>query len=549
MRGGLAAAMLATLALAASSAPAAGAWEDHGSGSAYSGATSMPSGNAPTATVSGRNVSLSWSASSGTVPVDGYVVRRYDAGGAQHSVGADCSGTVPGLSCTEHAVAPGNWRYTVAPARLDWHGAESSESSPITVGAPTLALDSSSASSLPTTLTGQITDFISGEAVSFRLDDPSTGTPLSGSITPSPVPGSGAASVSVTVPSGTANGSHTIYAVGDQGDTAGAPLTVAVPTTISTSAWDVRDASSGAESNQSEPHAFATDNRTATSGGLLSVFNTSRYLQFDLDSPLQGGLGVSGASFNFNFAAAGAGQTTCFYFEVRRASTGTVIGTHGSTGSPVACQTGTALNATTTPLPEVASSDIADDLRVRVFVDNSLLGGITRDLATVSGTAAGTGFTLYETSITDATGLTPTTTPWGLAAGGDGAFYQSAASWPTAFGASRYLKLIFPSYVPSGAPVNGVTFVHSYRSGTLGTTCVYFEVFSGPSLIGTHGSAASPLSCNGSTSSYVTDTVLLPEVDTAAIANGVTVKMYVRNSSGLSASQHDRAELQITYIP
>jgi hypothetical protein len=541
--------MLAIMVLVASSAPAAAAWNDQGSGSAYSGAKSMPAGNAPTAIVSGRNVSLTWPASSGAVPVDGYIVRRYNTSGAQQAIGADCSGTVSGLSCTEHAVPAGDWRYTVTPAHLNWRGGESAQSSPVTVGAAALTLDSSSTSSLPATLTGQITNFISGQTVTFRLDNPTSGAALSGSITPSPVPGDGIASVSVTLPSGTANGPHTIYAIGDQGDTASAPVTVSVPTTISTSAWDVRDASSGTETNQSEPHAFANDNRTATSGGLLSVFNTSRYLQFDLNAPLQGGLGVSGASFNFNFAAAAAGQTTCFYFEVRRASTGAVIGTHGSSGSPVACQTGTTLSATTTPLPEVTNSGTADDLRVRVFVDNSLLGGITRDLATVSGTAAGTPFTLYETSLTDATGLTPTTTPWGLAAGGDGAFYQSAASWPSAFGASRYLKLTFPSYVPSGAPVNGVTFVHSYRSATLGTTCVYFEVYSGPSLIGTHGSAANPLSCNGSTSSYVTDTVALPEVNTAAIANGVTVKMYVRNSSGLSASQHDRAELQITYVP
>ncbi|MGH2976077.1 MAG: hypothetical protein ACRDLL_14600, partial [Solirubrobacterales bacterium] len=486
--------------------------------------------------------------SSGAVPVDGYVVRRYDIGGIQQAIGAACSGTVSGLSCTEHAVPAGTWRYTVTPAHLNWRGGESPQSSPVAVGAAALTLDSSSTSSLPATLTGQITNFISAQAVTFRLDSPS-GTALSGSITPSSVPSNGAATVSVTLPSGTTNGPHTIYATGDQGDTASAPVTVAVPTTISTSAWDVRDASSGAESNQSEPHAFANDGRTATSGGLLSVFNTSKYLQFDLNSPLQGGLGVSGASFNFNFAAAAAGQTTCFYFEVRRASTGTVIGTHGSSGSPVACQTGTTLSATTTSLPEVTSSDIADDLRVRVFVNNSLLGGITHDLATVSGSAAGTPFTLYEASLTDATGLTPTTTPWGLAAGGDGAYYQSAASWPAAFSSSRYLKLTFPSYVPSGAPVNGVTFIHSYRSATLGTTCTYFEVYSGASLIGTHGSAGSPLSCNGSASSYVTDTVALPEVSTAAIANGVVVKMYVRNSSGLSASQHDRAELQVTFVP
>lgn len=550
MRRALVASMLAITALAAFATPAGATWNDQGSGSAYSAAKSMPAGNAPTASVSGRNVSLNWSASSGSVPVDGYIVRRYSTGGAQQAIGADCSGTVAGLACTEHAVPAGAWRYTVTPTHLNWRGAESPQSAPVTVGAATLTLDSSTVSSLPATLTGQIANFITGQTVSFRLDDPSTGTVLSGSITPSPVPGDGSASVSVTLPSGTANGSHTIYAVGDQGDTASAPVTVAVPTTISTSTWDVRDASTGTESNQSEPHGFANDGRTATSGGLLGVFNPSRYLQFDYNAPLQSGLNVTGAQFNFNYAATGPGQSVCFYFEVRRISTGSVIGTHGSAGSPVDCQTGTTLKATTTSLPEVTSSDIADDLRVRVFVDNSLLGGITRDLATVSGTAASTPFALYETSLTDATGLTPTTTPWGLAAGGDGAFYQSAGNWPTAFSTSRYLKLTFPAYVPSGAPVSSVTFKHSYRSASLGTTCFYFEVYSGSTLIGTHGSAGSPVSCNSSSLSYVTDTVSLPEVNSAALANNVSIKLYLRNSAALGgASQHDLAELRITYVP
>jgi hypothetical protein len=528
---------------------AVASWRSAGSGSAFAGAKTMPAGNAPTASVSGRDVSVSWSPSSGGVPVDGYIVKRYDTGNNPQSVGADCSGTVSGTSCTERGVAPGDWKYTVTPTRANWRGAESPKSGTATVGAAALALDSSSVSSLPNTVTGQITNFKTGEAVSFRLDDPSTGAVLSGSITPSPVPGNGTASVSVTIPAGTANGAHTVYAVGDQGDTAGAPLTVAVPTTISTSAWDVRDSSSGTESNQSEPHAFANDSRTATSGSLLSGFNSSRYLQYDLNSPLQAGLNVSGAQFNFNYAAAGVGQTVCFYFEVRRISTGNVIGTHGSAVSPVDCHTGTTLTATTTSLPEVTSSDIADDLRVRVFVDNSLLGGITRDLATVSGSAASTPFTLYETTLTDATGITTNINPWGLAAGGDGAAYQSTNAWPIAFSSSRYLKLTFPSYIPSGAPVNSVTFKHSYRSATVGTTCVYFEVYSGSTLIGTHGSSGSPVSCNSSSLSYVTDSVSLPEVSTAAIANGVSIKMYLKNSTGLGASQHDLAELRITYVP
>ncbi len=542
------AAMIAVVALVVADADAdAAGWQVPGSGSGYSGAKAMPAGNVPSAAVSGRNVSLNWSASGGMVPLDGYLVKRYDPGHDSQPVGADCSGAISGTSCTEQGVPAGDWTYTITPARANWRGAESAEGNSVTVGEATLTLDSSSVSSLPTTLSGQIADFKSGQTVSFRLDDPSSGSSLSGSITPSPVPGDGSADVSVTIPASTANGAHTVYAVGDQGDAAGAPLTVAVPTTISTSAWDVRDASSGTESNQSEPHAFAGDGRTATSGSLLGGFDSSRYLQFDYNAPLQSGLTVAGASFNFNFAAGGGGQTACFYFEVRRVSTGNVIGTHGSSGSPVDCQTGTTLKATTTSLPEVSTSQIADDLRVRVFVDNSLLGGITRDLATVSGTAAGTPFALYETTITDTTGLTTNTTPWGLAASGDGAAYQSTNNWQTSFSGSRYLKLSFPAYVPSGVPVNSVSFSHAYRSATLGTTCFYFEVYSGTDLIGTHGSSGSPVSC--ATSTYVTDTVSLPEVDTAAEANGLSVRLYVRNSTGLSGSQHDLAQLQVTFVP
>ena len=63
----------------------------------------------------------------------------------------------------------------------------------------------------------------------YRLDDPSSGTVLTGSITPTPVPSNGTATVSVTLPAGTSNGSHTIYAVGNLGDQPGASITVNRP--------------------------------------------------------------------------------------------------------------------------------------------------------------------------------------------------------------------------------------------------------------------------------------------------------------------------------
>ena len=102
-----------------------------------------------------------------------------------------------------------------------------------------------------------------------------------------------------------------------------------------------------------------------------------------------------------------------------------------------------------------------------------------------------------------------------------------------------------PAYVPSGAEINNVSLESAYRSDTSGTTCRYFEVYSGSTLLATKGSGASPFSCNATTS-FVTDTVSLPEVDTVAEANSLRIRTYVRNSGGLRSSD-DLASLRITY--
>ena len=92
----------------------------------------------------------------------------------------------------------------------------------------------------------------------------------------------------------------------------------------------------------------------------------------------------------------------------------------------------------------------------------------------------------------------------------------------------------------------GATFTHTYRSASSGdTTCYYLEVYQGATLIGTHGGAASPLSCN-STWSWTTDVVPLPEVNTVARANNVRVVLYVRNS-GAGRSLHRLMTVGIDY--
>ena len=124
--------------------------------------------------------------------------------------------------------------------------------------------------------------------------------------------------------------------------------------------------------------------------------------------------------------------------------------------------------------------------------------------------------------------------------------YVSSAGWATSFSPSRYLKLSFPAYVPAGSLVTGATFRTGYRSEIAGdTTCYYFEVYAGATLLATHGSAASPVSCNA-TSTFEMDTVALPEIDSVAKANAVTIVLYVKNSGG-NHSVHQLATLGVTY--
>lgn len=541
---------LAFLAVLVAPGAAGAAWSSSGSGGQAARAISLPGGNTPSASVSNRSVTVSWSASTlpGGAQVAGYQVRRYSTGGTLQSTGSGCSGTVSATSCTEAAVPAGTWRYAVVPVQGNWSGAESSRSTSVTVASPALSLSPSSVATLPATLTGTLSAYVPGQTVTFRLDDASTGTVLSGSITPSPVPASGSASVSVTLPAGTSNGSHTVYAVGSSGDVASAPVTVSGSTTIVTSAWDMRDASTTVAANASAPTAFAGDGLTVTTGLWGPAFSSSRYISFDPNTTLPSGRAITGAAFNYRRAGSVAGVTICFYLEVVRVSTGAVIATHGSAASPEACTTGTGLTNVTVPLPEITTTDLANDARVRVYSRATALAATTVDLATISGTAAGTPFTLYARNYVDAAaGLGPTTYPWSQVAT-DGTEFESS-NWANAFQATRYLELKFPAYVPSGATVTGATLRHAYRSVSTGNTaCWYADVYSGGALIATYGSSTSPAGCN-TTTSVATDSLPLPAVNTPGRANDLTVRLYFRGSANGSArrTRHDLTELALTY--
>ena len=202
-----------------------------GNGSAT--ASSVNQGSTPTATASGRTVTVSWPAttlSNGTA-VSGYTIKRYDAATlTTQTVLAGCSGTLTTTTCAETNLPPGQWVYSVTPRiATNWRGPESVKSVAVTVAPPVLSFASSIVR--PTTsLSGTAAGFLGGETVRYRLDSV-TGTELTGTLagnaTPATVPGSGEGTVSVTIPSGTTEGAHTVYAVASpSGDTATTGITV-----------------------------------------------------------------------------------------------------------------------------------------------------------------------------------------------------------------------------------------------------------------------------------------------------------------------------------
>jgi hypothetical protein len=314
------------------------------------------------------------------------------------------------------------------------------------------------------------------------------------------------------------------------------------PGTRTTSAWDVRDASAGGAETNFTDATTAVDARLVTSSALTTAFSATRYVDVLFNAPMPGGLGVSGATLNISFAESGGGST-CIYFEMRVASTNAVLGTHGSSGTPLACNATTTQAASATSIPEVTTTTLSNDLKVRIFARNSVSQKLTLDRVTMSGTAY-SAFSLFESSIIDSSNGTPVTTPWGLT-GSATTFYTSASAWATSFSSTRYLKVTFPAYVPTGATITGASIRHTYSSAASGTTCYWFEVYNGTTLLAAHGSTTTPVSCN-STTTFATDTISLPEITTVAAANNVVIKAYVRSST-LDKSRHDAALLDITY--
>ncbi len=179
--------------------------------------------------------------------------------------------------------------------------------------------------------------------------------------------------------------------------------------------FEVTDVSGGSPVNASNPYAFASDNLAGTTSPWSSAFASDRYLEFALNSPLPRGLGMTGASVTFRFASATPGSTACYWFEVRSESSGALIETHGAPASALDCVTGTSPSAFSTSLGSIATTTVANDLRVRIYGRDSAASGMIVDALTLSGDYGLASFTLYPSELRDYADTTLGVTRWGPA--------------------------------------------------------------------------------------------------------------------------------------
>ena len=316
--------------------------------------------------------------------------------------------------------------------------------------------------------------------------------------------------------------------------TTGGPQTIVTkrifPGPRSLAAQDLRDASSGAESNKSDAYSYADAVVATTSTAIAS--GTNRYVEVTMSSARPGGLSVSGAQFNFRLASSGGSQSgnACFWFDVR--SGGSVIGTHGSYASATGCSAGTTQTTFSTALPEVTSTDQANGLVIRAYVweTGTKTKTVDIDLATLTGSTPYAAFTAYEIQAVDDTSGTPATAAWPLATV-DATTYTATNNWPSAAPVTtKYLKLTLDPSVPTGSVVTAVSLANVWHASAAvtngGSLCYYLETFNGATSLATHGSAGSPVACTNSGTTFTSDTVSLPEVNDVTKSNNLVIKLY-----------------------
>jgi hypothetical protein len=166
--------------------------------------------------------------------------------------------------------------------------------------------------------------------------------------------------------------------------------------TRDTMGWTVSDKSSGSATDGSAGFAYSGDSRYFSTVAWPAAFDSARYIELDLNSPLPATLAASSVQLNLRLTGESAGAAVCVYVEMRRISNGALLSSHGSSGSPLVCSSGTTYSTASPSLSVVTDTDVGNDLRVRIYGrDAGATGAARLDLVTVSGGTPYASFTLY----------------------------------------------------------------------------------------------------------------------------------------------------------
>ena len=311
-----------------------------------------------------------------------------------------------------------------------------------------------------------------------------------------------------------------------------------------TTASTVVDLASGTAIDRSFGLADGTDTLYELTASWSNAFSATRYYEADFGASLPGGNAVTSPTLNVSVSNNGSG-TVCFYAEIDRISAPTtVVGTYGSSGSPYCHSTATA-QAFAIAAPEVTSTTVVNDLRVRLYMTTAFVAARIHRL-TFSGTMMGHAFDQVPETVNDRADGTPSAAPWALSVNNDDVILATG-SWTNTFNAARYVEYRMPSTLPPGATITGATFTHAWRTnagGPAGTSCVYYQVWTSSAQVGASINQASP-TCNNSKTTPVSETVTLPAL-TLAQANDLRIRTIVRNTANREI-QVDRVAATLTW--